>query len=89
MTRPSLIDLKLAYTRNENITRILRESAESAVNDQSAILIAYDFQAGSYVQALDDPTHRSLVEKYTDAIHPPAATSHLGGDRARPGDRID
>jgi ubiquinone/menaquinone biosynthesis C-methylase UbiE len=68
VTRPSLIDLKLAYTRNENITRILRESAESAVNDQSAILIAYDFQAGSYVQALDDPTHRSLVEKYTDAI---------------------
>src|SRR5262245_55451421 len=68
MARPNLLDLKTAYSRNENITRILRESAGAVTNDQSAILIAYDLQAGSYVQALDDPEYLQRVEKYADAI---------------------
>jgi uncharacterized protein YbaR (Trm112 family) len=64
----SLLDLKSAYARNENITRILKERSGSDFNDQSAILIAYDLQAGSYLQALDNPEHRGAVERYTDTI---------------------
>jgi uncharacterized protein YbaR (Trm112 family) len=68
MQRYSLMDLKDAYARNENITRILRERSGSSSNDQSAILIAYDLQAGSYVQALDNPHHRKAVERYAETI---------------------
>jgi SAM-dependent methyltransferase len=65
--RPSLLDLKAAYARNENITRMLR-SPGNATNDQSAILIAYDLQAGSYVAALSDPDHATRVRSYANAI---------------------
>ncbi len=68
MQNHSLLDLKKAYARNENITRTLREQSGSDTNDQSAILIAYDLQAGSYVQALDNPDHLRAFERYTDAI---------------------
>jgi uncharacterized protein YbaR (Trm112 family) len=68
MQNHSLLDLKKAYARNENITRTLRERSGSDTNDQSAILIAYDLQAGSNVQALENPDHLRAVEHYTDAI---------------------
>lgn len=68
MTRPTLINLRAAYARNENITRILRESAGSDINDQASILIAYDLQAGSYVAALDDPSYRKKLAQYADAV---------------------
>jgi hypothetical protein len=68
MPRPTLVDLKAAYARNENITRLLRESSGLGTNDQSAILIAYDLQAGSYVRALDNLEYRKLHGQYADAI---------------------
>jgi hypothetical protein len=68
MQNYSLTDLRDAYARNENITHILRERSGSSSNDQSTILIAYDLQAGSYVQSLRDPDHRRAVEQYTDTI---------------------
>ena len=68
MTRPNLVDLKAAYRRNENITRILRDSEGSTTNEQSAILIAYDLQAGSYLRALDDPEFRQRKSAYAKAI---------------------
>jgi hypothetical protein len=68
MQHHSLTQLKDAYARNENITRILREQSGSSSNDQSAIMIAYDLQAGSYVRALDDPRHSAAVDRYADTI---------------------
>jgi hypothetical protein len=68
MLPPSLIDLKAAYRRNENIARLLRESNEQGTNDQTAILIAYDLQAGNYVAALADPDFRAAHGRYVDAI---------------------
>jgi hypothetical protein len=64
----TLLDLKHAYARNENITRMLREQSGSNSNDQSAILIAYDLQAGSYVRALFDPQLRAVAERYAESM---------------------
>jgi hypothetical protein len=47
-----LLDL---YRRGVNITEHLRSLEGSARNSETAILYAYDLQAGSYVKALDDP----------------------------------
>ena len=68
MTRPTLVDLKAAYGRNENITKILRESNGAGTNDQSSILIAYDLQAGSYVRALDKPEFLAAHTRYAEVI---------------------
>jgi uncharacterized protein YbaR (Trm112 family) len=68
MSRPSLIDLKAAYSRNENITRKLRESSGSSTNDQPAILIAYDLQAGSYIKHVENPANFDVLNRYYDAI---------------------
>jgi hypothetical protein len=68
MPHPTLVDLKAAYARNENITRLLREPNGLGTNDPSAILIAYDLQAGSYVRALDDRDYHEAHGRYADAI---------------------
>ena len=68
MPTPSLVDLKAAYDRNENITRVLRDADGLATNTPSAIEIAYDLQAGSYVRALDDPAYREVHERYAEAL---------------------
>jgi hypothetical protein len=68
MPHPTLVDLKAAYARNENITRLLRESNGLGTNDQSSILIAYDLQAGSYVRALDEADYCGAHGHYADAI---------------------
>jgi hypothetical protein len=68
MTLPSLVDLKAAYSRNENITRLLRQAGAKPTNDPSAILIAYDLQAGSYVRACENPTHLDSLRVYAEAI---------------------
>ncbi len=68
MTPPNLIELKAAFARNENITRALRKSPDATTNEQSAILIAYDFQAGSYIRALNDPAQRAIEQRYAEAI---------------------
>lgn len=61
--RPSLSELKAAYARGENITHLLRGSGQ--INDQQAIAIAYDLQAGSYVAALRDEAARRYLDEYT------------------------
>ncbi len=43
------------YRRGVNITEHLRSLEGAAGNSETAILYAYDVQAGSYVKALDDP----------------------------------
>ncbi len=68
MSKPNLTDLKAAYARNENITQILRGPSGTAINDQASILISYDLQAGSYIEALHDPAHRQAVARYADAV---------------------
>ena len=64
-TRPDLAELKRAYARGENITRLLRESSGRAINEQEAILIAYDLQAGSYVANLEKPEARAHLAAYS------------------------
>ena len=64
-TRPDLAELKRAYVRGENITRMLRESSGKTINEQEAILIAYDLQAGSYVANLEKPEARRHLDVYS------------------------
>jgi hypothetical protein len=68
MPAPSLIELREAYARNQNITRLLRESTGSATNEQLAIQIAYDFQAGSYIEILREPGARAAFEPVVEAM---------------------
>lgn len=57
---------KAALERGQNITETLREHLGTTHNTQEIIEIAYDLQAGSYVQfARDNPAY---VEQYTDQL---------------------
>jgi len=58
----SRLELKQRYTDGENITALLRQRADR--NTESAIEVAYDLQAGSYVHALDEPAVRKQKEQY-------------------------
>src|SRR5262245_20294137 len=64
----SLIELKAAYDRGENIMRLLREHRGETENNQLSILLAYDLQAGSYVAALESPTVREAHTRYVRSI---------------------
>jgi SAM-dependent methyltransferase len=59
-----LAELKSAYARNENITRLMREVYGQDTNAQISILTAYDLQAGSYVASLEDAHFRDYVAAY-------------------------
>lgn len=65
---PPFQELQELYARKTNIMGLLRERTGSRQNSVEAILIAYDLQAGSYVQALQDPTHHAAFEAYTGEI---------------------
>ena len=53
--RHDVRELLALYRAGKNITEHLRAVEGAATNSETAILYAYDLQAGSYVRALDDP----------------------------------
>jgi SAM-dependent methyltransferase len=57
-----------AYERGENITRFLRQAGQSSQNTQEIIEIAYDLQAGSYVERMTNPRKREFITSYSAAI---------------------
>jgi hypothetical protein len=50
-------ELRAAYQRGENISLLLRREYSSAVNSEEMIELAYDLQAGSYVEAMNNPEY--------------------------------
>lgn len=69
--RPSTPDfrgLKRAYARKENIMSLLRREGGDQGNDQTAILLAYDLQAGSYVANFASETHRQNIDRESEEI---------------------
>jgi SAM-dependent methyltransferase len=60
------MDLRAAYARGENITRLLKEESGSDVNSIEAIELAYDLQTGSYIAALDNPDFAAYLDAYSD-----------------------
>ncbi len=50
--------LRRLYQEGRNITQWIRGQEQRADNSQTAILYAYDAQAGSYLRALEDPVIR-------------------------------
>lgn len=50
--------LKQLYRENRNIMAYLREQGEAGLNDEAAILAAYDMQAGTYMKAMEQPEVR-------------------------------
>ncbi|MBE6097691.1 MAG: methyltransferase domain-containing protein [Schwartzia succinivorans] len=54
------------YNENVNIINYLKEMNQSESNCVEDIMIAYDFQAGTYVEHYNN--NNAFVEKYTDAI---------------------
>ena len=62
----SMRELHRAYGESENIIQLLNEGNSdefNQVNKMKYIEIAYDLQAGSYVQAMKDPIHALLKRK--------------------------
>lgn len=55
--RHDVRELLELYRQGVNITEHLRSLEGAAANSVTAILYAYDLQAGSYIAALDDPTY--------------------------------
>ncbi len=66
-----LLDL---YRQGVNITEHLRSLEGAAHNSETAILYAYDVQAGSYVRALDDPGYaarkRAAAARIAEVLAP-------------------
>jgi SAM-dependent methyltransferase len=60
----SIKELKELYSRGVNIMGLFREAGGTAQNSTDAILVAYDLQAGSYVQAAHDPAQSVKREIY-------------------------
>jgi SAM-dependent methyltransferase len=50
-------ELLALYRQGTNITEYLRTAEGATQNSETAILYAYDLQAGSYIRALDDPAY--------------------------------
>ena len=61
----SIKDLRKAYARNENITRLL--SGQEGLNREEVIEIAYDIQSGSYTElAVSNP---EVLQRYAKEIY--------------------
>lgn len=58
------IDLANAYQRGENITLIMRGLEGADGNTEESIELAYDLQAGSYIEALEDPQNLDYGKRY-------------------------
>ncbi|MEL7430130.1 MAG: class I SAM-dependent methyltransferase [Pseudomonadota bacterium] len=72
-----IIELRKAYERGENITQLMREKSGLSHNSSEIIEVAYDLQAGSYVDyARNNPDALNRYTTETGAI----LGSHLAGD---------
>jgi hypothetical protein len=54
------LELRDAYLRGENISLLLRRELSSDKNTEEIIELAYDIQAGSYVEAMADPEYANV-----------------------------
>lgn len=74
-----IIELRKAYERGENITQLMREKSGLSHNSSEIIEVAYDLQAGSYVEyARNNPDGLNRYTAETGAI----LASHLNdGDQ--------
>ena len=61
-------DIKSAFGRGDNISQLLRQQRDAASNTEEIIEIAYDLQAGSYIDALKDEAFRELKQRYSQTI---------------------
>jgi hypothetical protein len=62
---PNIGDLRQAYNRNENITKLLARQGQ--LERQEVIEIAYDIQSGSYTK--DALAHPERLQRYAREIH--------------------
>jgi len=67
-TRPSLHQLKALYDRGVNLMDYLRQSEASDENTWQAILMAYELQAGSYIDIVSDPANQALHQQYAGQL---------------------
>lgn len=56
------------YQRGENLSAALRKDADNGRNTEAIIEWSYDLQAGSYIQALQDPGHSACMQGYTSEV---------------------
>ena len=57
-------ELQARYQRGENITALLRAAGERSANDEHAIEVSYDLQAGSYVECLRNEANAAAQDAY-------------------------
>lgn len=60
--------IKQMYEDGENIMEYFRDIDGSEENELSSILLSYDLQAGTYVEALNNITHKEFNDNYTSAL---------------------
>ena len=58
MKYPNVASLKQAYLKGENITTLIKQLDATNLNSAEAIELAYDLQAGSYVDAVLKAPHK-------------------------------
>ena len=63
-----LKELKRLYAQQVNIMGLFRELSGTTQNTTDAILVSYDLQSGSYVNAFENPEQRAKHERYTAEI---------------------
>ncbi len=64
----SLPTVREAYARGANIMELLRQAGDTEVNSREAIEMAYDLQAGTYLESLRDPAAKARNDAYTRSI---------------------
>ena len=60
--------LRRLYSEGRNIMQYFREKEESFENSPDAILVSYDLQTGSYIEALKDPDVRAYHNLYCSKL---------------------
>lgn len=63
--RPTYGELKAAYRRGDNLMDLLRQAG---VGDEEAILLAYDLQTGSYIEAVKEADLGRRHAMYVDEV---------------------
>jgi uncharacterized protein YbaR (Trm112 family) len=76
MNIENLQKIKSLYQEGKNLMQYFRDSKNFDRNDTDAILISYDFQAGSYVKFVEE--HQKFSNEYTTALS--KVLSKLGGN---------
>ncbi len=64
----SVAELKRLMEQGENISALLRKEKDLAINTEEIIEIAYDLQAGSYIEALEKTKHAEQMLRCYRAI---------------------